>query len=215
MTIAEALASVKEIRISNDASFAVRRSASELARMFSNTVTEFAGKSSTKSEPGVLVLGCASIAAATDLQASIFESNQNPAIYLLLKADGSGVLCASHQYLLFSFVVHLYRDLAEEEICLVQQGRVFETAFAWHRSTYDFFLTQEGRIQKGLNRETYVQTLAKSGFTHIEVNGLGFPEALEDGPKGEAYPMFYTYCPALDQFVSSELNHGLYPSDYL
>jgi hypothetical protein len=27
--------------------------------------------------------------------------------------------------------------------------------------------------------------------------------------------MFYTYCPALDQFVSSELSKGLYPVDYL
>ena len=35
------------------------------------------------------------------------------------------------------------------------------------------------------------------------------------GPKGEVYPMFYTYCPALDQFVYSELNKGLYPFYYL
>ena len=35
------------------------------------------------------------------------------------------------------------------------------------------------------------------------------------GPKGEIYPMFYTYCPALDQFVSSSLNKGLYPFYYL
>ena len=38
---------------------------------------------------------------------------------------------------------------------------------------------------------------------------------LEDGPKGETYPMFYTYCPALDQFVYSSLNEGLYPKYYL
>jgi hypothetical protein len=38
---------------------------------------------------------------------------------------------------------------------------------------------------------------------------------LETGPKGEVYPMFYTYCPALDQFVSSSLNKGLYPFYYL
>ncbi|MCK7523948.1 MAG: hypothetical protein MZV64_43155 [Ignavibacteriales bacterium] len=38
---------------------------------------------------------------------------------------------------------------------------------------------------------------------------------LETGPKGEIYPMFYTYCPALDQFVYSSLNKGLYPFYYL
>ena len=49
----------------------------------------------------------------------------------------------------------------------------------------------------------------------LEVNALASPMGLESGPKGEAYPMFYTYCPALDQFVSSSLNEGAYPAWYL
>ena len=43
--------------------------------------------------------------------------------------------------------------------------------------------------------------LARFGFTHVEVNGLAFPEPIEEGVEGEIYPRFYTYCPALDQFA--------------
>jgi hypothetical protein len=92
---------------------------------------------------------------------------------------------------------------------------VLEPSFGWNRSCYDIFLTQEARIQRGLNPDTYVRRLAESGYTHIEVNGLAYPMGLETGPKGEVYPMFYTYCPALDQFVDSSLNRGLYPPYYL
>jgi hypothetical protein len=53
------------------------------------------------------------------------------------------------------------------------------------------------------------------GFSHAEVNGLAFPVPLESGPKGEVYYRFYTYGPALDQFVASRLNKGIYPDDYL
>ena len=94
-------------------------------------------------------------------------------------------------------------------------GLTLEPAFGWNRSCYDIFLTQEARIQSGLVPDTYVRRLAESGYTHIEVNGLAYPMGLETGPKGEVYPMFYTYCPALDQFVDSPLNRGLYPPYYL
>ena len=53
-----------------------------------------------------------------------------------------------------------------------------------------------------------MRRLAESGFTHVEVNALAYPMGLETGPKGEVYPMFYTYCPALDQFVYSSPEQG-------
>ena len=37
----------------------------------------------------------------------------------------------------------------------------------------------------------------------------------ETGVPGEFYPDFYTYCPALDQFVESRLNRGLIPREQL
>ena len=136
-------------------------------------------------------------------------------VHLRLRPDGAGYMEASSPRFLYAFVTHLLRDLADRELGELETGRTFPVAFGWARSTFDFFLTQEARIQKGLDREAYVRRLAESGFTHVEVNGLAFPTGIESGPPGEAYPMFYTYCPALDQFVESDLGKGLYPADYL
>ncbi|HBB92534.1 MAG TPA: hypothetical protein DC042_12670 [Bacteroidales bacterium] len=136
-------------------------------------------------------------------------------LFLKLEESGTGCLIASHRYYLYGFVQYLLSDLLNEDIMGFRSGRIFEPAFKSHRVAYDYFLTQEGRISQGLNRESYMQELARNGFTHVEVNGLGSPMGIETGPKGEVYPMFYTYCPALDQFVYSSLNKGIYPYYYL
>ena len=136
-------------------------------------------------------------------------------VYVRLNEDGAGVICVSKPYFLYWFATALFDYLRHHRLAPYQSGKVFRPAFRWQRSVYDFFLTQEGRLQADFNREAYVRRLAETGFTHIEVNGLAFPMGLETGPKGETYPMFYTYCPALDQFVHSELNEGIYPFYYL
>jgi hypothetical protein len=140
-----------------------------------------------------------------------------PERFIFLKIDetGTGCLVASHPYYLHGFTQYLLSDLISEDVTGYVNGRIFEPAFKTHRVAYDYFLTQEGRITQGLDRETYMKELARNGFTHVEVNGLGSPMAIETGPKGEVYPMFYTYCPALDQFVYSTLNKGIYPYYYL
>jgi len=135
--------------------------------------------------------------------------------YLKIDENGSGCIVSSHPYYLYGFVKYILSDLIDEEVGAFVKGKVFEPAFKNHRVAYDYFLTQEGRITQGLDRETYMQELARNGFTHVEVNGLGSPMPIETGPKGETYPMFYTYCPALDQFVYSTLNKGIYPYYYL
>jgi hypothetical protein len=207
MTIAEALSQVKSICVDGVAPKVFHTAARELAQACGGAVEVGGGSQPLQPEPGVFHL-LASPGAVSD------DAGLNRA-FIRLRRDGAGFLEASPARSLFSFVTHLLRDLADDPITSVEEGRVFETAFRWLRSTYDYFLNQEGRIQRGLNRETYVRRLAESAFTHLEVNGLAFPSALESGPPGEAYPMFYGYCPALDQFVSSELNRGLYPDDYL
>ncbi len=136
-------------------------------------------------------------------------------IYFKITDTGTGCLVASHPYYLHGFVQYLLSDLIHQDISDYSRGKVSEPAFKTHRVAYDYFLTQEGRITQGLDRETYMRELARNGFTHVEVNGLGSPMGIETGPKGEVYPMFYTYCPALDQFVYSTLNKGIYPYYYL
>jgi hypothetical protein len=153
----------------------------------------------------------------TDAERASFLPTELPERFIYLKIDGKGAGClvSSHSYYLHGFVQYLLSDLVNEDAAPYEKGRKFEPAFKTHRVAYDYFLTQEGRITRGLDRETYMKELARNGFTHVEVNGLGSPMAIETGPKGEVYPMFYTYCPALDQFVYSSLNKGIYPYYYL
>ena len=136
-------------------------------------------------------------------------------IWMMLTPDGPGMIICSHSHYLFSFCRNLVDNCMDIDIAGFEKGKFISPSFHWHRTAYDYYLTQEGRICRGLDRESYIRELAKNGFTHLEVNGLAYPMGLEDGPKGETYPMFYTYCPALDQFVYSELNKGLYPYYYL
>jgi len=138
-----------------------------------------------------------------------------PRIDLQLRPDGSGRLLSAGGRLLYAAARYLVDVLADRELGMLEQGVAVTPSFAWNRSCYDLFLTQEGRIQHGLDVEAYVRQLAAWGYTHVEVNALAYPMGLETGPKGETYPMFYTYCPALDQFVYSSLNKGLYPFYYL
>lgn len=149
------------------------------------------------------------------LQIGISEEKAPHGIYFKVNEDGTGELFSKNTCHIYSFVCELLEKRLDDNVGKYIEGNHIEPAFDWNRITYDFFLTQEGRIQKDLNRETYVANLARLGFTHIEVNGLASPMGLETGPKGEIYPMFYTYCPALDQFVYSELNKGIYPFYYL
>ncbi len=95
--------------------------------------------------------------------------------------------------------------------------RLWPLAFDSEKDTFDLFLTQYARMIRGFDRERYIRDMARLGFTHVEVNGLVGDSPIEERTKvpGEFYPDFYTYCPALDQFVTSRLNRGLYPARYL
>lgn len=207
VTIADALSQVRSIGVDESGPPVLRTAAAVLAEACGAAIEIGGVRQPIRPEPGVFHL-------LADLDGA--EVAVDPYTVLLrLQRDGSGYLAASPLRNLFPFVTHLVRDRIEEPLASVQEGRVFRVAFQWLRSTYDYFLNQEGRIQRGLDRATYLRRLAESGFTHVEVNGLAFPAGLESGPAGEAYPMFYTYCPALDQFVSTDLNEGLYSADYL
>lgn len=214
MKISEALAEIKEIRIQKNAAPIFRTAAGELKRKNAARIVEVDGLSWDRKKSGIFCI-FPSMAGIPDEAARLKKSRDEDAVYFLVRKNGSGLMAVSKQYLVFGFMYYLMHQLAEEGIETVREGRFFLTTFSWHRTCYDFFLNQEGRIQRNFDKESYIQRLAELGFTHIEVNGLSFPMALETGPKGETYPMFYTYCPALDQFVYSKLNEGLYPRYYL
>ena len=114
-------------------------------------------------------------------------------------------------YAVFSYVMENFLDTDTSGF----EKWIREMSFAIEKSTFDIFLTQYARLIRNFEREAYIREYARLGFTHIEVNALSTPKPKEAGVQGEFYPDFYTYCPALDQFVSSRLNQGIYAPEYL
>jgi hypothetical protein len=136
-------------------------------------------------------------------------------IYFKITEDGSGFLVSSKTNLLYSAFCYIIEEYLSEDIDKFKNGIIINPSFVCQRISYDYFLTQSGRTQKSFDRTQYIKYCARIGVTHVEVNGLAYPMGIEEGVKGETYQMFYTYCPALDQFVYSELNKGIYPYYYL
>ena len=207
MTVREALSRVAQIQVPAGSPPAAGSAAAVIAAQTGAAIDE------------VDALDPAPEAGIFQLEAPAHASRQGALaatrIDLRLRPDGSGRLASAGGRLLYAAARQLVDVLADDDLGALEQGLSITPSFAWNRSCYDVFLTQEGRIQHGLDVEAYVRQLAAWGYTHVEVNALAYPMGLETGPKGEVYPMFYTYCPALDQFVYSSLNKGLYPFYYL
>jgi len=131
-----------------------------------------------------------------------------------VEAEGGGFLAASQPSFLYMAFSALKDSLLENDISVLKHW-LRSLTFAREKSTFDLFLTQYARLIRDFERESYIREYARLGFTHIEVNALAHNHPAEEGVEGEFYPEFYTYCPSLDQFVSSRLNRGLYAEDYL
>ena len=130
--------------------------------------------------------------------------------------DGKGIeLMASKANLLYALFARATEEWKDTDVGEFSDGRLLFPAFENLRPVYDLFLTQHARSVRNFDRAGYFRQLARVGFSHAEVNGLAFPVPFEQGPKGELLHRFYTYCPALDQFVSSRLTKGFYDEDYL
>ncbi len=167
------------------------------------------------SEEGTLYVAVApkGLLGRLDQQGLIFSSSHD---WVSLNSDINRCLwlLSSKPCFLYLGFSHLIEDLAHRDVA---EGLPWmkEMGFSVEKSTFDLFLTQYARLIRDFDRERYVREYARLGFTHIEVNALAFSTPWEKGIPGEFYPDFYTYCPALDQFVSSRLNQGIYPEDYL
>jgi hypothetical protein len=135
-------------------------------------------------------------------------------LVLYIPGQGAVVLVASAPQFLFGGFYYLIECLADEPVSRLRR-RFLRATFSVEKSTFDLFLTQYARTLRDFDRERYIREYARLGFTHIEVNALAAPFPYEQGVPGEFYPDFYTYCPALDQFVESRLNRGTYPREHL
>lgn len=122
---------------------------------------------------------------------------------------------ASHPSMLYALYSCAMEDWSSRNAESFRDGIEIEAKFAHFRPVYDVFLNQHARMAHGFKREDYFRQLARCGFTHAEINGLAFDDPIEAGPPGEVYSRFYTYCPSLDQFVTSALNRGFIDGNYI
>ncbi|MEO8166617.1 MAG: hypothetical protein ABI623_00130 [bacterium] len=166
-------------------------------------------------------------AAAGSVRIAVIEDSKNwgsihPALgkkdnwTLVRVKNGEGLeIISSRPHLLYGALCSLIEDLAMNDITSLQDGIIRYATFQEMRPVYDLFLIQTSRTARGFDKKEYFRNMARLGFSYAEVNGLAFPLPFETGPKGELLHRFYTYCPALDQFVTSKLNKGFYDEDYL
>lgn len=138
-----------------------------------------------------------------------------PWSYFRISPDGNGELVVSDENLLYAYTHKLIDEWAKQPTTEFERGKYFQAAFRWHRPIFDYLLTQMWRTARHFDPETHIREMAKSGYTHLEVNGLAQSIPFEVPVPGEFYSQFYTYCIALDQYVYSELNKGIYPVEYL
>jgi len=135
-------------------------------------------------------------------------------VFFDIDEEGTGVLASGRPAFLFLAYSEIAENLQDRRIKGLCPW-VKTMAFGREKSTFDLVLTQYARMIRPFDRDRYLREYARLGFTHVEVNALAGPFPAETGVPEEFYPDFYTYCPALDQFVESRLNRGTYPAEYL
>ena len=136
-------------------------------------------------------------------------------LYVQISEKGDVQLYASHTWFLYRLACQFVDDWASSEASAFAEGKIMEPAFRHLRPAYDSLLNNHARTAKGFDPEDHIREMARLGFTHVEVNGLAGPFPYEQAAPDELLYRFYTYCPALDQFVYSKLNKGIYPFEYL
>ena len=137
-----------------------------------------------------------------------------PCTYIKISKDGDGFLASSEPALLYA-LIHSLDYFQEEHLQKIEEGIFVESGFAWNRPLFDSCLNQVARKARYFNTETYIEKLARSGFTHLEINGLATHLAYEPRVAGEYYSQFYSYGAGFMQFVDSSLTRGLYDPSLL
>jgi hypothetical protein len=216
MKVCEFLQQVKQVKIPKRGYPVEETIAKDMAEL-NGLPTDFkkVKSSEIKSEKGAMVVAVASSQVREHLPIQELD-RLSETEWVLINMDQNQCLwlSSSKPCFLYAAFTFLVENFAEHDISDLQPW-VRSISFSVEKSTFDLFFTQYARLLRNLDRQKYIREYARLGFSHIEVNALAFPFPYETGVKGEFYPDFYTYCPALDQFVSSQLNQGIYPQEYL
>ena len=142
------------------------------------------------------------------------SQTREPWIEFGVDNSGRGFLRASHAHWLYAGQILVENEWAQADVTRFTRGVRVSPAFPRMRNMSDFFVGSL-RHARGFDKEQYVQQLARQGFSHLTINGLGTDLPFESGPPGDVYSWFYDYSPDFDQFVDSFLIRGFYPADYL
>jgi len=177
------------------------------------SVLSIPGPEAVRDRSSGLLIGLAG--GAWRLGPDMDRENKRPWIWIRIGSDGEGEIAASVPAFLYAAVSLLRDGLVDASIQSLRKGLFIEPAFSWNRPLFDQTLTQTARTTRFFDADSYVRTLAMSGFTHLEVNGLATHVPIEPGVPNEFYSPFYTYCPGLNQFVDSDLTRGISPNSYL
>lgn len=172
------------------------------------------GKTERHRDPGTLTVSLLGDDISRQVLGRVRERWEEPRAAFRLTADSSGALVASHPHLLYPLFCMIKEDWLDEDVRKFINSRTVKPTFLWLRNLNDFFV---GSLRKArhFEPEEFVKQLARQGFSHITINGLGVDRPFESGPPGDVYSWFYDYSPDLDQFVDSRLIKGYYPSEYL
>jgi len=210
----EQLRGIRRIRIPQKGFSVERTIAKELiSYLDSGAVIQPVEIKEMKSSPHVINVAVATDEICSHLNTLGIAPPKNKNIYFKVDENQCAWLISGSPQFLFCGYTYLVEEVFQSVD--LRNEWTFIPAFEEEKSTFDLFLTQYARLLRGFDRRQYIREYARLGFSQIEVNVLATPFPYEQGVPGEFYPDFYTYCPALDQFVSSRLNQGIYPEEYL
>ena len=212
-TVAEALAQVKAIHYTSPTLKVERTVAKELSTIIGGRVV-VKHLHRLDAPPGTVRIA---VVGEKSKWKAVHPSLDGTRDWMMVRVRHAGgiELLASRPHLLYYLFTLLTEDWRTQQVEEFLSGKILQPSFPNLRPVYDLFLTQHARTVRSFNREEHIRNLARLGFSHVEVNGLAFAVPFERGPQGELLHRFYTYCPSLDQFVSSRLNKGIYDDDYL
>ncbi|MFW6354210.1 MAG: hypothetical protein ACOC3I_07490, partial [Verrucomicrobiota bacterium] len=160
-----------------------------------------------------LHLGVLSSAEAAEVDPRLADEEEW--LFVRVRPESGIELYVSHPWFLYRLACQLIDDWRGEEASDFASGKVMQPAFRHLRPAYDSLLNNHARAAQGFDDEAHIREMARLGFTHVEVNGLAATFPYEQAAPDELLYRFYTYCAALDQFVYSKLNKGIYPFEYL
>jgi len=213
MTLNERLSALTTLEILHPEIPVETTAAQDLAKDLGLSPELTTGDTSTPVAEATLRLGVLSAAEAAQVDARL--AGASPWQYLRVAPSGGIELYVSEACFLYRMARYLSEDYGARDSADFTAGVITQASFRHLRPAYDSLLNNHARTATGFDPEAHIREMARLGFTHVEVNGLAATFPAELAAPGELLYRFYTYCAALDQFVYSKLNKGIYPFEYL